>query len=296
MSPYRIKRREDSADEVRRAAHERALDAVELLRDANADPVEAVHEARKNVKKLRAILRLVRPELGEATYDRENTRYRDAGRMLSDVRDAQVRADTIDALAVRFDDEPPAGGWAALRSALAGSDPRATDLEAVRAQAADAIAESDAAIDDWPLGRDGFALLRRGLRRAYSRGREGYRRARTDPTDEALHDWRKRSKDHWYHLRLLRESWPEVIGAAVDEAHELADRLGDDHDLVVLGEYLDTHPEALASPQLEHLATLAAKRRHELQSEAFAYGERLYAEKPKHFVRRIERYWNGPRV
>ena len=34
-----------------------------------------------------------------------------------------------------------------------------------------------------------------------------------------------------------------------------------------------------------------AARRAELQEEAFAYGERLFAEKPKRFVKRMESYW-----
>ena len=38
--------------------------------------------------------------------------------------------------------------------------------------------------------------------------RKRYREARADPTDERLHELRKRSKDLWYHLRL----WSGVAG------------------------------------------------------------------------------------
>ncbi len=295
MSSYRFKRAEDADDAVRRVAQELTQEAVELLRDDDADPVEAVHEARKNIKKLRADLRLVRPALGK-TYQRENNRYREAGRELSDMRDAQVRAGTIDALAKRFADDPPAGGWAALRDAVAGPQPDSGDLASARERAASQIAEGGEAIESWPLEGDGFGLLEPGLRRAYSHGRKRFHAAFADPTDEALHAWRKRAKDLWYHLRLLREAWPEVLGASADEAHELADRLGDDHDLAVLGDYLDGHPRLAPSPQLEHLSKLIAVRRGELQSEAHAYGERLYAEKPKQFTRRIKRYWRSSQL
>jgi CHAD domain-containing protein len=292
VSAFRLKRGEDAGAGVRRVARERADKAVELLRDSDADRVEAVHEARKNVKKLRSTLRLVRPALGD-TYKRENGRYRDAARELSDVRDAQVRAATIEALGDRFADDPPAGGWEALRDALGGAEHEPDDLTAARERAAAAIADGGKAIDDWPLSGANFALLRPGLKRAYSRGRKRYRAALAAPGDEALHDWRKRAKDLWYHLRLLREGWPEMLSATADEAHELTDRLGDDHDLVVLGAHLDERPDALPSAQLAHLTKLVAMRRDELQNEAFAYGERLYAEKPKRFVRRIERYWDS---
>lgn len=292
MTTFRLKRKEAEAEGIRRVAHGRTGDAVERLRDADADPVEAVHESRKDLKKLRATLKLVRPALGEEVYDRENARFRAAGRELSDVRDAQVRADTLDALAERFADDPPPGGWWTVRALVVGNDEvDESELAAVRDRVAVQIEQGDVAIDEWPLGEDGFELLRPGLKRAYSRGRKTLRDARDDPADEPLHEWRKRSKDLWYHLRLVRRAWPEVLEAAADEAHELSDRLGDDHDLVVLTAYLENEAPALTSDQREHLRGQIQARRAELQGEAFAYGERLFAEKPKRFVARIERYW-----
>ena len=113
---------------------------------------------------------------------------------------------------------------------------------------------------------DGFELLRPGLKRAYARARKDLPPgAATSPSDEALHEWRKRSKDLWYQLRLVRRGWPELMGTTADEAHELSDRLGDDHDLVVLTADLDESDAPLTSDQLEQLRRLIAKRREELQ-------------------------------
>jgi CHAD domain-containing protein len=294
---FKLKKKESEDEGIRRVAHERAEDALELLRDEDADPVAAVHEARKDMKKVRATLKLVRPEIGDRVYRRENGRFRDAARALSEVRDSQVRAETVDGLAERFADDEPPGGWWAVRSALAGDDDSTgNELELIREQAADEIESGDRTIDEWPLDHDGFELLRPGLKRAYSRGRRRYREAKEDTTDETLHEWRKRSKDLWYHLRLLRRGWPEVIETAADEAHALSDRLGDDHDLVVLTEYLEHSEAPLSDGQLEHLRGAIAERRQELQDEAFAYGERLFAEKPKRFVKRFEAYWEAPKL
>jgi hypothetical protein len=41
------------------------------------------------------------------------------------------------------------------------------------------------------------------------------------------------------------------------------------------------------------LEAVVASRRQELQDEAFAYGARLYADRPKVFVGRIERWWEA---
>jgi CHAD domain-containing protein len=291
MTTFKLKRKESETDGIRRVAHGRADDAVKRLRDEDADEAEAVHEARKDVKKLRATLKLVRPVIGDDTYDRENERFRDAARELSEVRDAQVRLRTVDALSERFPEDPPPGGWWAVRAELGRDEPSDGELEVLRERAATEIAAGDEAIDGWPLHKDGFELLRPGLRRAYARARKRYRAAREEPTDGALHEWRKRSKDLWYHLRLVRRAWPTVLGATADEAHELSDRLGDDHDLVVLVAGLDDAGWRLTAQQRAHLSELAARRRAELQQQAFAYGERLLAEKPKRFVARVEEYW-----
>jgi CHAD domain-containing protein len=298
MTAFRLKKKESEDEGIRRVAHGRAEDAVKLLREEGTDPVEAVHEARKDMKKLRATLKLVRPVLGDDTYQRENGRFRDAGRALSDARDAQVRAQTVDALAERFADEAPPGGWWAVRAQIsAGDAPDNGELESLRDRTAAEIERGDAAVDDWPLDTDGFDLVRSGLKGAYARGLKRYREAREDPSDEALHEWRKRSKDLWYQLRLVRRAWPEVMQATADEAHELSDRLGDDHDLVTLIAHLDeVDPAPLTREQLDHVRDLVERRREQLQKEAFAYGERLFAERPKRFVKRVEIYWAAKKL
>ena len=297
MAAFKLKRKESEAEGIRRVAHERIEEATTLLRDERGDPVEAVHRARKEMKKLRATLKLVRPRLGDKTYRRENRRFRDAGRTLSEVRDAQIRAETVDKLAERFGDDPPPRGWWALRAVIVGeSGADDSELEPLRERTAAEIEHGDARIERWPLDSGGFALLRPGLKRSYRRARKCSRDARDDPSDARLHEWRKRSKDLWYQLRLVRRSWPEVIGATADEAHELSDRLGDDHDLVVLAAHLHQAGGPLTAEQREHLDGLIERRREELRQEAFSYGERLFAEKPQRFVKRLEKYWEAKRL
>ena len=118
-------------------------------------------------------------------------------------------------------------------------------------------------------------------------GARAFTTRRPIPRDEHLHEWRKRTKDLWYHLRLLRPGWRAVLEPHADQAHELSDVLGDDHDLVVLTAHLDGRGVALAGEQREQLTELIRKRRSELQEKAFALGERLFAEKPKGYARRL---------
>ena len=74
-----------------------------------------------------------------------------------------------------------------------------------------------------------------------------------------------------------------MIGALADEAHEMSDRLGDEHDLTVLREWgAPARERALngAEPVLRGFDVILENRQRELQQEAFEYGVRIYADKP----------------
>jgi CHAD domain-containing protein len=145
----------------------------------------------------------------------------------------------------------------------------------------------------WDITGDGFEAIAGGLRKSYKRARNGLRRCRNNASTDNLHDWRKRAKYHWYHLRLLSNVWPKVINTRSVAGHHLAGLLGDDHDLAryidVLGGMHDDVPAAVSKALRRHVD----KRREALQQESLAIGARLFAEKPKRFVERFETYWNA---
>ena len=273
---FRLKQDETIPDGVRRIARGRIDHAIEALADASE---EGVHDARKDMKKLRALLRLVRGEVGEKVFRREADTFRDAARELSGVRDADVMLATLADLEERYDADvgPVRQRVEAHRVQTTGGGRQRAAKTAIAI-----LTEARGRVDDWPLERDGFEALEDGLRRTYRRGRRDWRAAVREPSDESLHEWRKRAKDFWYHCSILEATWKPVMTALADEAHELSDRLGDDHDLAVLLDF-----------GAESLEPIIATRRAELQEEAFAYGTRLYADKPKAFVRRIE-HWSRP--
>ena len=119
--PYRLDFAEDVATSVRRSAREQLDDAATRLRDQHGDdPVEAVHGARKDLKKARSLLRLARPGLDGHAYRRLSDELRDAGRRLSDRRDADALAATVDDLAERYVGQLPEQRFAQLRAQVAG--------------------------------------------------------------------------------------------------------------------------------------------------------------------------------
>ena len=279
----------------------RALSAVGQLRDATpAGQGNAVHEARKDTKKIRAALRLVRGELGEERFRSENRRFRDAARLLSGLRDTEVLTETVAALAGRHPDAATRleSVDTELRSRAGqlrrGSGRR--DAETRMSMAADTIEDGIAEIAGWGLGDHGWESYRAGLERTYRDGRKGLAQVADRSAPEQVrgaagevHQWRKRVKDLWYQLRLLRGTWKKGLTGPIDEADRLADLLGEFNDLAVL----DREIEALRPSGLpaDDLNALIAARQSELLQSALPIGRRIYAESPSRFGDRIGGYW-----
>jgi len=293
---YRLSFADDVPSGVRQCAREQLAGAVQRLVRASDDPVTAVHEARKHLKKTRALLRLVRPALGRRAYRAENDALRDAGLALSGARDADVRVQTAARLAEHAAGQLPADVFEALGAALAAeAAPAAGDgHDATRfATVIEQLRAAELRVERWPLDDAGWDAVLAGLARAYARGHAGFATARATPEPELLHAWRKRAKDLWYHQRLLAPAWPDVVGAQGEAAHLLSELLGDDHDLAVLAERLadDAPPLApAADAQRAMLRVLVAQRSEQLRAEAMRLGHRVYAESPKAFDRRLGRY------
>lgn len=292
---YRLQDREPVSAGIKRIVLARVDDALtELQGDTGSSPAEAIHEARKDMKKIRSAIRLVRDALGDDLYRRENQHYRDVGRELSGLRDAEVLVETLDSLAERFG---PAHQqrYAGLRDRIEEElEARREDgsQEREMASAAAALTAGRGRVEAWPLEGDGWELIAPGLHRSYRRGRKRLREVEEEASDETLHEWRKRAKDLWYQLRLIRDAEPELIGNLAAQTHDLSDHLGDDHDLVLLREQAQRRRAGFAEPGDQRLLLeLIDQRRGELQFAASSLGERIYSEKPKKFTKRLEARW-----
>lgn len=274
---YRLARQEAVGQEVKRVLAGQLSDAIDRLHADSADG-EAVHDARKALKRGRTALRLGRDLLGPRRYRRENLTLRDAGRELSGIRDAQVLLETLDGLT-------PPGGFDSFRSELAasaqsnGRTPEAVagDLQAARGR-----------VVRWRLADpDGADQLAQGFERIYRRGRKALRAAHRDPSAENLHELRKRSKDLWYAAQLLRDCHPARTRELADRAHELSDLLGLDHDLAILRDRALGEPDRLSSSERELLEDLIERRRKRLRRKALERANRLYRRKPRKLARKL---------
>lgn len=302
---YRLHRDESLSIGVRRIAHELVDESLGLLDGAGDDVEQAVHEVRKACKKMRGLVRLVRPAMGDA-YRPANVAFRDAARKLSSIRDAHALLATYDDLVTAMQasgtgvgavEDRDGGAFLAVRGSLTARASAASatvaDGDERIAAARDLIVSGRDQIDQWPLDND-VAVLEGGLAKTYRRGRKRMRECMFRPTDERLHQWRKRAKYTWYHARLLRDAAPSVLKPLIGRLHDLSDVLGDDHDLAVLVEQLRAEPDDFGGDAAVTTVVQAVEVvREDLQQRALRLGPRLFAEPPAAFATRMVAYWTA---
>lgn len=293
---YRLKLNEPIDDAVRRILGEEIDAAVHELAEGK-DRVKAVHEARKALKRARALLKLVRRGLPKDVYKDENRRFRDVARLLSGTRDRDVLIATAQTLAAGSSPEARkvADAIAAAPSASAAGDARSAK-EAI----SDAIAGLEKARADLATMRfdkKGFGVLLKGLERTYRDGRRAMHEVLDEHHDEAFHEWRKAVQAHWRHMALLTRAWPEHFEARVTLAKEVSELLGEDHDLAVLIDHLrGDHGKGNTSKGPHDLVDAARSRQAEIRQLLRPKGEALYAEGAGEFSDRIAAYWTAAKA
>jgi hypothetical protein len=250
---------------------------------------QTVHEARKALKRARALVRLQRDALGKKRFAAMNAALRNVGRGLARARDAEVMVDALDGLVQRNPKQlKSSAAVASLRRELVLQRERlhAQTREGAPARAA-LVVELRSVRErfvHWqpPAGRDRVRMERAGLERIYRQGRRRRARARKAGDSLAMHQWRKRVKDLRYAAEALG------LRKLARRADRLGETIGEEHDLVLLAEHVQRHRNCFAGEQATRKALKQAigRRRKRLRARAWYLGDGLYSRKPKRFVRR----------
>lgn len=261
---------------------------------AKASEGDAVHEARKSVKRLRALLTLIRPAIAADEYGTLQDQLKTLARSVSGLRDAQVMLITVTKLEAH-DHAVTSGPVAAAlhqhlhdRHAAAGHHVDRT----VVTSAKKAVKEIADGFKKLTFVAEGFPALALAMQENYRKARHAMSLAYEGSHDEPFHEWRKLVQRHWRQLQLVVEVWPKGIQPHIALARELSETLGDDHDLSVLANLVTEQGGALGGPkQVAAYVALCRKRQRALRDHAAVLGARLFAEKPSSFAGRIRIYW-----
>lgn len=296
--PYRLKAQAAIAGEVKRIASKQLTLAIEELRavgDRQSD--NAVHEARRHVKKVRALLRLMRPALGDG-YDVDTRRMRTANRMLAPIADGRAVVDTLARLSRKSLASPSRRALGAIRAVLnerAARIDRQAELDRVLPKVARILRLEDRRVAGWRLRARGFRALAPGLEASVRRARKAMAQAAARPTTEHYHAWRRRVKDLWFQVRLLEERCGDALLPEQQRLEELDGLLGEYHNVALLEEILTTEV-LLSRPMTARSLRLLRRDLAELRHRATLLGLQIFKEKPKSFVRRIKRLWRAART
>jgi hypothetical protein len=276
------------------------IDRVLPLLAGAGKHAKAAHETRKAMKRLRALLHLVKPAMEKQAFRREEGRLKAIARSLSGIRDIQAMLETMAKLEAY--DKPAGAGPVAcalkaeLETKLAGLQKRQNGGAA--AQARKRLGEARKALAQLELETDGFAALAATLEEDYRKARRGFKRAYRLDEDEAFHDWRKYVQRHWRQLILVAPSWPKAMRPHIALARDLSETLGEDHDISVLAALVAEKAERLGGArEVAAYLDLCRKRQAELRELTHDLGKRLLAEKPSSFAARLTAYWEtAPRL
>ena len=284
---------------VRKSA-ERLIDEGldKLAVTATSERDEAIHDARKALKKLRSLLRLIRPAISKSDFREENARFRDAGVPLTQARDLKILIESFDAV---------------VKECFSGADVP-DSLQEVRRSASDRLykeherLEADAEVESisyelkearddvrkWSRVPDRWRTLSRGLKATYQRTLDARDEAEKNQTAETCHEWRKQVRYLRYQLGFVRCLNPERLTALEGDIDRVNKLLGSARDLTLLEKHL-AEQFALDTALSERLKSVIDRRRQEATTEACRLAEELFAASPEEFVGALKADWKNAR-
>lgn len=290
---YRIKPSEDLPVAIRRIASEQVAKARIALYTKD-DLQESIHRARKHFKKLRALARLVRDDLGEKEYKKQNIYYRDMAGHLSELRDATSVLQSLQLLKNRFGKHLKPGIFQDLKDYLIQEKEEVYQEQLEQENRIEEVLSTLKNANDYishlKLSADPQPNLLGSIKRVYKRGYHAYQKSFDEPSIEEMHEWRKRAKYLWHQYQLLTPAWKPVFKGFAKETHRLSNFLGDHRDLELLMQKINSIEAQLPSQPLELIKAVANQHQRTLLEQAQWLGRKIYAEKPGKFKKRIGQY------
>lgn len=303
---------EPLGDGVKRVAMEQLELAAAGFFDGEAVFGEAIHESRKAIKRVRALLRLIRGELSKKIYTFENTSLRDTAHLVSEIRSAQGVLNAATSIKTIYGDLLADGTFDDMLERLT----RRRDLTELQAledpnlvgRVVRNLERAYKRYSSWPTEpearavyghgvRDAYESVGPGLTRTYMTGRHHMARAYKQNGPEDFHEWRKRVKDMRHQMEFLAPLWPEVVVGTAMTLDRLGSVLGEDNDLAELTGLLRGRNDLCPDPRERSLfRALSQQRRADLQMAAEILGRRVYAERPKAVTERFGEYWDARKL
>ena len=275
---------------LRAVARDILATARGTIEDPGRSDAEAVHDFRREMKRWRALLRLLEPFLGE-DFQRLRTDARDLARALGGARDAQSSLDALDDIADHGLELSP-NSLKSVRGRVEELKQAAetTTLTAdMRLRISTTLDQAQAAVELWPLHLLTFPDVAKCLTRGYRSARDALPESWPEANGEELHELRKRIVAHRYQMETVVPLWKRFGKMWVGEAQRLRERLGKHQDLLLLIKMTEPH-QPLARWRSRLRPAIDERGANHVRA-ARRIAQRLFVEKPRAFRRRLEVMW-----
>jgi CHAD domain-containing protein len=292
---FRIVKPEKIGGEVARIGSEQVRKMIDEIDDASLSSAKKIHQLRKRCKKMRGLVRLVRPAAAEI-YREENAFFRELAKPLGEFRDAKTMQDTYDNVMRRFDDTVDRQAFGTIRRRLtlhrrglaAGDQDAEERLQVAREQ----LVAARKRIESWDLPKRRFKTVGNGFCETYRRGRSAMHSAVDHGTAEHFHQWRKGVKYHGYHCQIFGELWPTMMESRVKSVEKLGKLLGTEHDTAVLASHIrESGNHDLDAEATQLFLGLLHQYSGELRNRAIPLGKRIYVDSETTMRKRLKKLW-----
>ena len=296
--PFRIDPNKPFDDEIRRAGLELIEEAITSLRDQPSGRHEAVHDARKRFKRLRALYRLIARAAPDFSKE-ENARFRDIARSLAFAREATALVETVEYLETFAASTTQGKALRSIATVLRKRRDHAIEHEAGLDEAiAAAIAGCEEARKKLKAVSlpDELKVVTRLVKTGWAKQRKRARKALADCHEQAdvehFHELRKAGQAYWMHLGLLRRLWPSAMRAKRADTKRLVDILGHEHDLSVLAAFADREPERFGNGErLALLLDAIIQRQQALRGDGLELANEVFSESARTESRIVGLLW-----
>src|SRR5881409_3027816 len=227
---FRLKLREPLPDGLKRVFCEQIESALKLCRHPAKQRGVTVHEVRKHLKELRSAMRLAVGAVGKNQHACEDRCVRKIGRLVSDLRDAQVRMQTLVELRDQAAKGPKDNPFPCIEELLSlERESFSAAFAGWQKQAIPQLQRVEARLFKWPLEGLTWKQICGAVCKIYKRGQRGLAKTINDPDPENFHACRKRVKDLWYQLRILQPLNRAVLTEMAHNTDVLSELLGREH-------------------------------------------------------------------
>jgi CHAD domain-containing protein len=289
-----IKEREDFREGIQRLLETLHDEAAKYIIARSRQHV-SVHELRKNIKKIRGILRLIRHEIGNEKYHDLNDRYRELSRKIAVLRDDTSQIELLESMKKNVND--PGVRRAITRAVKQVEDKRKAEFSDFYEKnmhysvCYDILSQKDEISKLEFTGDPDFFILK-SLKRIHGRARSSWEISDFLKTDEIYHYWRKQVKYLMYQLMVLNIAWPDYFKVYIDELNKLSNLLGKLHDLNLFNEHINEEKMIVLKPrQKESMLKFIYRKRSTLKKKIDIVGETLFSESSEAFSMRIYDIW-----